>query len=148
MLDRMLGVVRGLTYTNVAIMALLLLIAFPAYFGYRMLNDQALMGAVFNVYSELDAPTDCLLSFQQPAGGTGSYVIRAVMAERAAEVWYVSAKVKFKPDDAAMAAYCNSASAVIEFLHDPNNAPLPVFPGSERKMVPFPRPIDPPRGGP
>lgn len=138
MIDRMLGVVKGLTYTNVAVLALLLGLFAPLYFGYRMLGDPQLMGAVLNVYSEIDSPTDCLLSFQQPTGGTGSYIIRATLAERASEVWYVSAKVKFRPDDAAMKAYCTAASAIVDFARDPNNEPVPTYPGTERRIVPVP----------
>ena len=40
----MIHVVKGLTYTNVAILALLLAILAPLYFGYRMLGDPNLMG--------------------------------------------------------------------------------------------------------
>lgn len=148
MLDRMLNVVKGLTYTNVAIMALLLLLLVPVYLVYRILGDQNLMGAVFNVYSELDAPTDCLLAFQQPAGGSGAYIVRAVLAERNAEVWYVSVKLRFKPDDQAMTQYCGAATQVVDFANDPNNSPVPIFPGSDRKIVPAPRPAEPAKGGP
>lgn len=143
LVDRLVDIVKGLTLTNVLILALLIILIVPLYLAWRVLNDQDLQGKLFNTYSELEAPSDCLLTFQQAAGGSGHYVIRAILAERPAETWYISTRIRFKPDDKAMYLYCAASSQLIDFMRDPNNTAPPVYPGSDRRIVPVPAPRHP-----
>jgi hypothetical protein len=143
LLQKVLDAVKGLTIVNVVVIGLLAIILVPLYVGWRMLNDPNLMGAVFNIYSEIETTSECPLAYEQPAGGQGRYVIRAVLAERNAETWYISTKVKFQPDDQAMTLYCAALTALVDYIRDPNNEPVPVYPGSERRIVPVAPPKHP-----
>ena len=142
LLNKLLDAIKGLTFVNIAVLALLMAILVPVYFGYRILADPMLMGAVFNVYKELETKGDCQLSFEQPSGAIGRYVIRAVLAERNRETWYVSAKVTFAPDDKALIEYCDVLTDMVNFARDPYHQPVPTFPGSDRKIVPIPTPAN------
>jgi hypothetical protein len=140
LLQKMLDSVRTLTLSNVLVIALLVVIAIPAYIGWRVLNDPVLMGVVFSQYREYPTKGECALIFAQPAGGTGFFAITNAFAERNNEFWSVAVRIKFHPDDEAIDKYCGTLAALIEYARDPNIEPAPTFPGSSREMFPHARP--------
>jgi hypothetical protein len=140
LLQKLIDVIKGLTWVNVGILAALVLISFPAYFAWRTISDPQFAGLVLSEYREIDSPTDCVLSLAQPAGTEGSYFIRAVLAERNREIWYVSVKLHFEPDSPAMIKYCATLTAMVEFARDPYHQDVPRFPDSNRNLVPVATP--------
>jgi len=140
LLQKLLDAIKGLTLVNVAVLAALVLISVPAYFAWRTINDPQFAGLVFSEYREIDSPTDCVLSLAQPAGTEGSYFIRATLAERNREVWYISVKLHFEPDSQAMIKYCAALTGMVEFARDPYHQDVPRFPDSNRNLVPVATP--------
>lgn len=134
LLERLLVAIKGLTFVNVAVLAVLVLLTVPVYFVYRMLNDPQLMGAVLSEFREIRTKTDCSLYYSQSAGSAPTWSVTNQFAERNAEEWAIVVRIKFEPDDAAMRDYCSSLEDVIRYLHDPD-LPPPAFPGSAKTMV-------------
>lgn len=134
LLQKLLDAVKGLTFVNVAVLAALVFLAVPVYFGWRMLNDPQLMGAVMSDFREISSKTDCSLFRAQLPGSPPAWAITDQFADRNAEFWSIAVRIKFEPDDEAMKAYCASLEGVIRYLHDPDMDP-PTFPGSTRTIV-------------
>lgn len=134
--DKLLVSVKGLTLLNAVVIVMLLFAMFPAYVGWKMLNDTNLLSLVMSQYEELPSETDCSLAMGQASGASPTYFVRNVFQERANEVWYAAVKIKFKPDDEAMRKYCASLDTVIEYMREPTKAVEPKFPGSERLLFP------------
>lgn len=135
-LDKLVAGVKGLTLLNAAVVLLLLSGIVPAYVGYKVLSDPALLSIIMSEYKELPSNTDCTLVEGQVAGGQPAYFIRNQFQERKDEVWYMATKIKFRPDDEAMEKYCTSLNTAIDYIRDPGTAAEPMFPGSTRLLFP------------
>lgn len=143
---KVVDAVKGLSLANVLVIILLVVVAVPAYVGWKVTSDPALMALVFNDFAEIPSTTDCNLFRLKPTGGSTYYAISNQFSERNAESWAVTVRLKFLPDDEAMKAYCGSLEEVIDYLRDPVGQPLPSFPGSSKPI--FIRAYHPGKDGP
>jgi hypothetical protein len=135
LIEKLLEIIKGLTITNIVTLAMLIGLLLPAYLGWRVINDATLMALILSEYRELPAKTDCQLAKEQPAGTEGTYSLRTPFAERSREVWYISVRVRFEPDEQALNKYCAALQGVVDYLSDPQDTPVPVFPDSTRRII-------------
>lgn len=135
LIEKLLSIIKGLSLLNVAVLGLALALLFPAYIGWKLINNPQLAGLFFSEYREIDSPTDCTLALAQPAGTEAGWYVRAVMAERNRETWFVSVRLRFQPDHDAMATYCAALQAMVDYIHQPDANPVPDFPGSTRPII-------------
>jgi hypothetical protein len=131
LLQKLLDSVKGLSLSNVLVLALLALIAVPAYVGWKVINNPALMSIVFSDFEEIPSVTDCNLFRAQSSGSAAFWAVTNQFGQRNAESWSIAVRVKFLPDAAAMRDYCASLEAVVSYLRDPTSD-LPTFPGSNK----------------
>ncbi len=145
LLGRLLDAVKSLTFVNVAILALLVIIAVPAYLTWKAVDNPELLSLLFSEFQEISTDTDCTLFKGQTQGGTPYYAVTNQFAERNAEFWSVAVRIKFRPDHPAILAYCEALENVIDYMRDPDLQP-PTFPGSTKAIIY--REHHPGRGGP
>lgn len=95
MLEKILEIARSLTLTNVLILALLLIVSFPAYVGYRVLEDNGLRTLVFSDYRFIDTPLkDCVYVHAQPALGENSYLLRYAFDTEGTYVYFTGVRME------------------------------------------------------
>jgi hypothetical protein len=133
LLQKLIDQLKGLTFVNVAILALLVVIAVPTFFVWKAVDNPDLLSLVFSEFQELETGTDCNLFKGQSQGAQPYWAVTNQFAERNAAFWSVAVRIKFKPDHEAVVAYCKSLEAVVSFMRDPN-LPLPTFPGSTKAI--------------
>lgn len=114
-LSTLLNSVKGLTLTNVLIIALLVVIAIPAYAVYTTLNDPVLLDRFLSSYSETtDSATDCTVRKARARGGPWHWSISAGFAMQRSDRWSVSVILPAEPSADDIAAYCATMGHIID----------------------------------
>jgi len=135
MIDKAVGIVKGLTFANVAVLASLFLMAAPAYLAWRVLNDEALLRIVFSSYEELPLRlSECGVRVASPKAGKPTWFIADVFAIQGGDHWYVVVNTPVQPTDEKAEDYCRSLAAIIEYLRD-RDAPRPTYPNTNKPML-------------
>lgn len=136
MLERAISSVKGLSLTNVLVIALLVILAIPSYALYQIINDQQLLGRVLSSYEEITSDkTPCTLRIASLRGAGDTYSISAGFAYQGAERWTISVLMDRDPrvgDE--LNSYCETLQLLIDFMRDPNAHPPP-FPHTEDPMI-------------
>jgi hypothetical protein len=119
----LIAAAKGLTLTNVLIIALLVLIAIPAYFVYSVLNDPAVMDRFLSSYTEVtDDKTDCTVRKARARGGPWLWSISAGFAFQRSSRWSISVILPAEPNDADIASYCATLALIVDrMLFDDGN---------------------------
>lgn len=134
--DHAVGVIKGLSLQNVAVIALLFLMAAPAYLAWRVLNDEKLLMVIFSQYAELPLQlSECGVRVAAPRGGKPSWFISNSFAFYSEDRWYVGVNTPVEPTSDRAEEYCKTLSALIAYARDPAHAPQPTFPFTGK---PFP----------
>ncbi|HEY3145468.1 MAG TPA: hypothetical protein VGJ75_03910 [Dongiaceae bacterium] len=135
MIDHAIGIVKGLTFTNVGVIALLFLMAAPAYLAWRVLNDDKLLTVIFSQYQELPLKlSECGVRVAAPRGQKPTWFITASFVLSGEDRWYIGVNTPIEPTEARAEEYCNTLTSLIDYARDPTN-PIPTFPGTTK---PFP----------
>lgn len=109
-----LGLVKGLTFTNVAVIAMLGVIAVPLYAVYRVLNDPALMERWQSSYRELPSPSGCTIREVKMRGGAWAWGVSAGFAYQGTDRWGVNVILDHQPTNAEVESYCASLKLIID----------------------------------
>lgn len=108
-----LGAVKGLTLSNVMVIALLAVIALPTYVVYQALNDDKLLDRLLSTYEEFgDAQVGCVLRHVQERGGPDQWGISSGFAFQGADRWFVSVVMNHEPSADEMASFCESLKLI------------------------------------
>lgn len=75
MAERMMTAVAQLSFQNVAIIALLVLVALPSYFVWVVLHDKELRHDMMSSLQVIDAGVPCLVYIGQQAGQSERYTV-------------------------------------------------------------------------
>lgn len=100
---------KTLTLTNVLIVGLILLVAFPAYVGYRLLNDERLIIQVSSSFEDLRYGIgDCNVFRAQRKGDEADYLIRYNFRYDTLGAWYIAIRSTRKPTKEEAKATCTN----------------------------------------
>ena len=117
--------VRTLTWRNVLVILALVLIAIPAFFAYRVLNDPAVMDRFLSSYSESqDAGSECTVRKARARGGPWLWSISAGFAAHRSDRYNLSVVLLAEPDADEIASYCATMALIIDrMLFDDGGSP-------------------------
>jgi hypothetical protein len=113
------GIVKGLTLGNVLVIALLVVIAIPAYLAYKMLNDPAVMDRLMSSYKELPNGSGCILREVKERGGPDQWAISTGFAFRGADRWYVAVGLTHAPSEQELTSHCEALKRITDTLVQP-----------------------------
>jgi len=129
---------------NIAVIAVLALIAVPSYFVYRVTSDEKFASVFFSTYSEHAVPgTNCFVRVASVSGRVEDYRISRPFAYSGQARWVISIETPLRPNDDNAVEMCDILGLIIEYARDPFNKPSPVFPNTDIKIFPKSIPIQP-----
>jgi hypothetical protein len=140
-LERAAGVVKGLSLSNVMVIALLAVIAVPVFVVWKAVGDDKLMDRLMSTYEEVDSKGGCVLRHVQARGGPDLWGISSGFAFQGADKWFVNVLLDHKPaNDEEIASYCQSLKLIADRMldrgHDRGDAPLVDQPGGDAEVQP------------
>jgi hypothetical protein len=107
--------VKGLTFANVAVIAMLGVIAVPLYAVYRVLNDDQLMDKLMSSYHEFPpSPSGCTVRELKPRSAAPTWTIATGFAYQGTDKWLAGAAIDHKPSEAEIESYCESLKLITE----------------------------------
>lgn len=135
MVDKTVGIIKGLNWTNVGIIAVLFVMAAPAYLAWRVINDDKLLTIIFSQYQELPLQlSECGVRVAAPRGQKPTWFISNSFAFFSEDRWYVGVNTPIEPTAEIAEQYCKALTSLIDYARDPTK-PIPTFPGTTK---PFP----------
>lgn len=109
-----LGAVKGLTISNVLIIALLACIAVPVYVIYRALDDEKLLDRLMSSFEEIHSNSGCAVRHVKERNGPEMWGISSGFAFQGADRWFVNVVVSAKPTEDQIATYCESLKLIAD----------------------------------
>jgi hypothetical protein len=118
---------KSLTLTNVLVIAMLVIVAIPAYAVYQALNDPVLLDRFLSSYTEVpNKSTDCTIRKARARGGAWLWSISAGFAFQRSDRWSVSVILPAEPNADDIVSYCATLALIVDkmlFNADGNPAP-------------------------
>ena len=128
--------VKGLTISNVLVIALLMVIAVPVYIVYRALNDEKIMDRLMSTYEEVgNQQSGCAVRHVKERGGPDLWGVSSGFAFQGADRWYVNVILSHAPTTEEVYSYCESLKLIADRMltrggDDEPSADTEVQPGS------------------
>lgn len=136
--NSVLGFIKSMTFTNVVIVVILIIVLIPAYFVYRLLNDEVMLHRFLSSYEEIPNPipgSNCTLRLVSMRGGGDIYSISTGFAFQGADRWTVGVILDRKPDNSELESYCNTLNLIVDYMRRPETAPSPTLPNSDEPLI-------------
>ena len=107
--------------------AVLVLVAIPAYFVYRLLNDPTVMDRFLSSYSETtDTESGCTIRKVRLRGGPWRWSIATGFAMQRSDRYSVSVILPEEPDADDIQSYCATLNLIVDkMLFDDDGQPAP-----------------------
>ena len=121
---------KGLTVSNVLVLALLAVVAVPVYVIYKALSDEMLLDRLMSTYEEISQPSGCTLRHVQERGGPELYSVSSGFAFQGADRWFVSVVVQREPSQDEIDTYCASLKLIADAMLARGNGGSEIHPGS------------------
>jgi hypothetical protein len=135
MIATIADIIKGLSLTNVLIIALLVLIAVPSYILYRFLNDASLLNKFTSFYEELsNENSSCTLRIASQRGADPFYSISTGFAFQGSDRYTVGVILTHKPDEGQLVSYCETLNLIVDYMRRPD-AKSPTFPNSDDPLI-------------
>jgi len=113
----LVNAVKGLTVANVAMIAVLAMIAVPVYVIYRALGDDKLLDRLMSTYEELDSQqTGCALRHLQERGGPEVWGVSSGFAFAGSDRWHVNVVLDHEPSREELVSYCESLKLIADTM--------------------------------
>jgi hypothetical protein len=120
-LSGLLTAIKGLTISNVVVIAMLVVIAVPAYTVYRALNDERLLDRFLSTYEEITSQiTSCTVRHVQERGGPELWGISSGFAYQGATTWAVHVVLTHNPSTDEIASYCETLKLITDRMLENN----------------------------
>jgi len=111
------SVVKGLSLNNVLTIALLVVIAIPAYFAYKLLNDPVVMNRLLSSYREYpNQISGCTMREVKERGGPDMWSVSTGFAFHGSARWYIAVAMTAKPSDEEVASHCETLKRIADSL--------------------------------
>jgi len=131
----LVNIVKGLSLTNVLIIALLIAIAIPTYILWRFLHDASLLNKFTSFYEEIASDkTPCTLRIASIRGADPTYAISTGFAFQGSDRWTVNVIMNHKPDDGEIVSYCETLNLIVDYMRRPD-AKSPTYPNSDEPLI-------------
>lgn len=115
------GLVKGLSLSNVLIIALLAVIAVPVYIIYKAIGDDKLLDRFLSTYEEVSSQgVGCTMRHLQQRGGPDQWAISSGFAYQGADRWVVGVWMNHQPRDEEVISYCESLKLIADRLVVPH----------------------------
>jgi hypothetical protein len=112
-----LNAVKGLTATNLLVLAGLAVIAVPVYVIYRALNDEKIMDRLMSTYEEIgNQQSGCVLRHVQERGGPDLWGISTGFAFQGSDRWSISVVLTHEPSGDELTSYCQSLKLIVDSM--------------------------------
>jgi hypothetical protein len=135
MIGGLADIVKSLSLTNVLIIALLVVIAVPAYVLWRALNDQSMLNKFLSYYEEVDSDkVSCTLRIASQRGGESFYSISTGFAYQGNDRWTVGVILTHRPDPTELESYCATLNLIVDYMRRPD-AKSPTYPNSDEPLI-------------
>jgi len=109
------SVVKGLSLSNVLIIALLVVIAIPAYVIYRALHDPEIMNRLLSSYQELpNQQSGCTLRTVRERGGPQRWSISTGFAFHGVDRWSINVLLDYEPTGEQITSYCETLKTIAD----------------------------------
>lgn len=119
-----LNALKGLSFTNVLIIALMAMIAVPVYFTYRLLNDPTTLDKFLSSYDErIDEQSGCTIRKVRLRGGPWRYGVAAGFAYSGSERWQISVILHSEPSQEDIISNCAALNLIAEKMLGINGDP-------------------------
>jgi hypothetical protein len=132
-IEKAAEIVKGLSLTNVLVIALLAVIAVPTYVIYRALGDDRLMDRFMSAYEEVSSQNvGCALRHVKARGGAHQWGISAGFSFVGSDRWFVNVVLDHAPSPEEIVSYCESLKLIADRMLDRGHrldAPLVDQPG-------------------
>jgi hypothetical protein len=113
-----LTAIKGLTISNVLVIALLAIVAVPVYVIYKALSDEKLLDRFMSTYEELgDQQSGCTVRHVQARGGPGLWGVSTGFAFQGEARWFVNVVLDHEPDREEIVSYCEALKLIADSLH-------------------------------
>lgn len=111
----LLTAVKGLTLSNVLVIALLAVIAVPVYIVWKALGDEKIMDRLMSTYEEVDSQQlGCAIRHAQTRGGPALWGISTGFAFRGGDRWFVNVIMDHEPTAEEATSYCESLKLIAD----------------------------------
>ena len=112
-----LNAVKGLTISNVLVIAMLIVVAIPAYLIYRVLNDEQLLDKFLSHYHEYsEQNVGCTLREARTRGGPIFFAVSTGFAYQGRDKYTVSVVLDHQPDNDELVSYCDTVKLIADSL--------------------------------
>jgi hypothetical protein len=116
-----LNAVKGLTISNVVVIALLAFVAVPIYIIYRALNDEKMLNRFLSTYEEQSSQqVGCALRHVRQRGGPDLWGISTGFAFQGSDRWNVSVILDHQPASEEIVSYCEALKLIADRLLQTN----------------------------
>ena len=120
-----LNAVKGLTISNVLVIALLAIVAVPIYVIYKALSDEKIMDRFMSTYEEsANQQSGCTLRHVQERGGPDIWGISSGFAFQGDGRWFVSVALSHDPSIDEIASFCESLKLIADRMLQRGNGGL------------------------
>jgi hypothetical protein len=114
-----LGAIKGLTISNVVVIALLAVIGVPVYVIYKALGDDKLMDRLMSTYEQKESQqVGCTLRHVQERGGPELWGVSAGFAFQGTDRWFVNVVLDHEPSSDEIITYCESLKLIADRMLD------------------------------
>lgn len=112
-----LNAIKGLTISNVLVIALLAIVAAPLYLLWRALGDEKIMDRLLSTYEVLDSQNvGCVLRHVQERGGPDTWGVSSGFAFQGGDRWFVNVALTHEPSTEELVSYCQSLKLITDRL--------------------------------
>ena len=109
--------VRSLSLANVLTIALLVVIAIPAFLAYKMLTDPVVMDRLMSSYREYpNQISGCTMREVKERAGPDMWSVSTGFAFHGSARWYIAVAMSTKPSDTEIAAHCEALKRIADSL--------------------------------
>jgi hypothetical protein len=112
-----LNAVKGLSVTNVLVIAMLAVVAVPVYTIWKALGDEKLLDRFMSTFEELgNQQSGCTMRHVQERGGPDLWGISTGFAFSGTDKYAVNVVLDHMPTDAEIVSYCESLKLIADSL--------------------------------
>lgn len=117
----LLNAVKGLTVTNALVIMMLGVVAVPTYFGWRLLNDEALRDRFFSNYRELASQNvGCTLREAKYRGGAPIWTVSTGFAFQGQDRYVIAVVLDHEPDREETISFCETLKLLADDMRGPS----------------------------
>jgi len=112
-----ISAIKGLTFANVAVIGMLVVIAIPGYLVWRALNDQEILDRFLSNYRELSHQNvACAIREAKYRGGATQWSLSTGFAFIGRDRYVIAVVLDHRPNDDEMQSFCETLKLIADTL--------------------------------